>query len=70
MVRVGAGRLAGQSLAESSIRVRTSCTVIAVERDDEVLTDLSPSFTFRKGDSVIAAGSDGGIDELTALPSE
>ncbi|MCU4799533.1 NAD-binding protein [Halobacteria archaeon HArc-gm2] len=70
VVRVEAGRLAGQSLEESDIRARTSCTVIAVERDDEVLTDLPPSFTFQAGDSVIVAGPDSGINELTALTSE
>lgn len=70
VVRVPAGRLARQSLEESSIRARTSCTVIAVERDGEVLTDLAPSFTFQRGDSVIAAGPDSGINELTALASE
>lgn len=70
VVRVPAGRLAGQSLVESDIRTRTSCTVIAVERDSEVLTDLAPSFRFQHGDSVIAAGPDSGINELTALASE
>lgn len=70
VVRVPAGRLVGQSLESSDIRARTSCTVIAVERDDEVLTDLDPSFTFRSGDSVIAAGPDSGINQLTALTTE
>lgn len=67
VVRVPAGDLAGQTLEESDIRARTSCTVIAVERDDEIITDLAPTFRFQHGDSVIVAGPDSGITQLTAL---
>lgn len=70
VVRVPAGRLAGQSLEGADIRARTSCTVIAVERDDEVLTDLPPSFTFQRGDSIVVAGPDSGINQLTAIASD
>jgi len=67
VVRVPAGRLAGQSLEDADVRARTSCTVIAVEREDEVLTDLAASFTLQRGDSVIVAGPDSGINEFAAL---
>jgi len=67
VVRVPAGRLAGQSLEDADVRARTSCTVIAVERGDEVLTDLAASFTLQRGDSVIVAGPDSGINEFAAL---
>jgi Trk K+ transport system NAD-binding subunit len=70
VVRVPAGPLAGQTLEESDIRARTACTVIAVERADEVITDLPPTFRFQSGDDVILAGPDSGINELTALVSE
>lgn len=70
IVRVPAGTLAGRSLHESDVRARTSCTVIAVERDDEVLTDLSPEFTFERGDDVVVAGPDSGITELNTLVTE
>ena len=70
IVRVPAGRLVGHSLAESNVRARTSCTVIAVERNGEVITDLTPEFTFRQGDDVVVAGPDRGVNELTATVSE
>ncbi|MFB6165442.1 MAG: TrkA family potassium uptake protein [Haloarculaceae archaeon] len=66
VVRFDAGPFAGRSLGESNIRAVTGVTVVAVERDGEVVTDLGPSFTFEPGDSLVVAGPDASITEFAA----
>lgn len=58
IVRTEAPGFVGQSLSEAAIRDRTGCTVIAVERNGDVETDISPSFVLRSGDQLFVAGSD------------
>ncbi len=70
VVRTEAPALAGQTIRAADIRNRTGCTVIAVERDGETITDLAPSFRFKVGDEVIVAGIDADVNEFTALVTE
>ncbi|WP_299270121.1 TrkA C-terminal domain-containing protein [Halorientalis sp.] len=58
VVRFDASSLAGETLAGADIRAETGCTVIAVERDGDVITDLSPDFEVRPDDDLIVAGPD------------
>jgi Trk K+ transport system NAD-binding subunit len=67
LVRVEVGALAGQSLTGANIRARTGCTVVAVQRDGQIITDLDPDFTFRRGDEAIVTGPDEGITKFSAL---
>lgn len=67
VVRTSADHLAGQTLVGANVRQRTGTTVIAVERDDEVITGPEPSFELREGDQVIVAGTDSGIAEFREL---
>jgi len=62
IVRTTVPRLVGETLVESNIRERTGCTVVAVERGDGLITDLSPDFRVRKGDEFIVAGTDEGTN--------
>jgi len=57
IVRTAAPRLAGRTLAEADVRARTGATVIAVERDDRVVTDLPPDFRLETGDALVVAGT-------------
>ncbi len=66
VVRFDAGSLAGETLAGADIRAETGCTVIAVERNGKVVTDLSPDFEIRPGDDVIVAGPDENITAFAA----
>ncbi|MFB6084590.1 MAG: TrkA family potassium uptake protein [Halorientalis sp.] len=66
VARFDAGSLAGRTLAGADIRTETGCTVIAIERDGEVITDLTPDFEIRPGDDVIAAGPDENITAFAA----
>ncbi|WP_276302418.1 potassium channel family protein [Halorussus lipolyticus] len=67
IVRTTAPELVGQSLAEADVRARTGCTVVAVERNGDVLTEVGPEFRFERDDDVIVAGTDEGVNEFTTL---
>jgi K+/H+ antiporter YhaU regulatory subunit KhtT len=55
--KVQAVALQGRSPAALAIRERTGCSVVAVERGDEVLVDLGPDFRFQPDDAVYVCGS-------------
>jgi Trk K+ transport system NAD-binding subunit len=62
LVQLPAGRLAGATLAQNDVRSETGCTILAVIRNGEKITDIPPnSFTFQKGDEIIVAGTDENI---------
>jgi Trk K+ transport system NAD-binding subunit len=67
IVRTTAPELAGQSLAEADVRARTGCTVVAIERNGDVLTEVGPDFRFQRDDDVIVAGTDEGVNRFTTL---
>ena len=43
--------------SDSDIRVKTGCTVVAVERGEELLVEFGPDFRFEAGDFVYICGS-------------
>ena len=49
---------AGKSLAESQIRMRTGCSVIAINRGGEMLSNPAPSVCFNENDEIIMIGTD------------
>lgn len=55
--RVEAPSFSGMSLAELDIRQRTGCTIVAVERDETLLTDLGGDFVVNPDDVLIVAGT-------------
>jgi len=58
-------------LAEAGIRDRTGCTVVAVERDGEVMVEFGPEFRFRTSDAVYICGSNEAIRKYTqAFPQQ
>jgi Trk K+ transport system NAD-binding subunit len=67
VVRTHAPALAGQTLAEAEIRTRTGVTVIAIERDGEVITDIDSSSTLRADDEIVVVGVDEDIDQFESL---
>jgi Trk K+ transport system NAD-binding subunit len=60
ILKTEAPGVAGLTLAEARIRERTGCTVVAVERDGRVFTDLGPDFRVETGDSLVVAGPEAG----------
>jgi len=55
--RVTAGALAGHRLAELDTRRRTGCSVVAVERGEQVHVRFDRGFTFAADDAVYICGS-------------
>jgi Trk K+ transport system NAD-binding subunit len=67
LVRMHAPKLAGRSLGEVDVRARTNCTVLAVERGDELLTGIDAGLVVRDEDVLILAGNDAAIDDFAEL---
>jgi Trk K+ transport system NAD-binding subunit len=65
VIRTHAPGLVGRTLGEADVRARTGCTVVGVERDGEVITDLGPEFRIRDGDELVIAGTDEGTNRFT-----
>lgn len=51
------GSLAGQPLATGRIRERTGCSVVAVERGEEVIVEFPEGFALQEGDAVYLSGT-------------
>ena len=50
--------LVGKSLVESQIRMRTGCSVIAINHDGEMVSNPDPSVRFSEQDELIMIGTD------------
>jgi Trk K+ transport system NAD-binding subunit len=55
--KLHAGRLAGHYPAESRIRDRTGCVVVAVERNGEIIIDIPESFVLAATDELYVCGT-------------
>ncbi|PSP32991.1 metal transporter [Halobacteriales archaeon QH_10_67_22] len=67
VVRTSAHGLVGKTLGEADVRFRTGCTVVGVERDGTVRTDLGPDFRIERGDELVVAGTDDGTNRFMEL---
>jgi len=57
VVKVSATGLAGYPPSELGIREKTGCSVVAVERDEQLLVEFGPEFRFAAQDAVYICGS-------------
>ena len=48
-------------MADAAIGERTGCTVVVIERDGRMLTDVGPNTTIEVGDELVVLGTDEGI---------
>jgi Trk K+ transport system NAD-binding subunit len=60
VVRTPAAGLAGQTLGDAHVRRRTGVTVVGVERDGEMHTDIGPDFRVEANDQLVIVGTDEG----------
>ena len=67
VVRMDAPNLAGRTLGDADVRARTGCTVIAVERNGEIITDVGPGFELRADDDVVVVGTDEDVNRFAVL---
>lgn len=61
VVRERAPALAGKTIGGAAIRDKTGCTVLAIERGDEAITDIGPETRIEPGDEIVFVGTDKGI---------
>jgi Trk K+ transport system NAD-binding subunit len=67
LVRMNAPALAGRNLGDIDVRARTKCTVLAVERGDEILTGIDAGLVIREDDVLVLAGNDEAIDAFAEI---
>jgi Trk K+ transport system NAD-binding subunit len=65
VVRTVAPELVGQTVSDAAVRSKTGCTIVGVERNGTVITDIGPNFSVEAGDEFILAGTDDGIRRFT-----
>jgi Trk K+ transport system NAD-binding subunit len=65
VVRTGAPELVGRTIGDADVRAKTGCTIVGVERNGTVVTDVGPTFSVEAGDELIIAGTDDGIRRFT-----
>ena len=65
VVRMVAPELVGQTVGDAAVRSKTGCTIVGVERNGTVITDIGPNFSVEVGDEFIVAGTDDGIRRFT-----
>jgi K+/H+ antiporter YhaU regulatory subunit KhtT len=59
--------LSGQTVAEADVRARTGCTVVAIERNGDVVTDVGPDTRIGAEDRLVVAGTDESVREFEQL---
>ncbi|HSN87708.1 MAG TPA: NAD-binding protein, partial [Thermoanaerobaculia bacterium] len=65
VLKVPTDGLQGQNPAALGIRERTGCSIVAVERGNDVLVQFGPDFRFQPEDAVYVCGSSGGVRKFT-----
>jgi Trk K+ transport system NAD-binding subunit len=65
VVRLRVSEFAGEKVSETPLS-DAEIAVVAVDRDDDVVTDVPDSFVFEEGDEVFIAGSDAAVDEYAS----
>lgn len=67
VLKTSARTLAGLRRSEIGIRESTGCSIVAVERGEQLLAELDGEFRFERSDTVFVAGSDAATREFLRL---
>jgi Trk K+ transport system NAD-binding subunit len=67
VVRTQASELVGKTLGEARVRSESGCTVVGIERDGTVVSDIGPEVRIEDEDELIIAGTDDGVQRFTEL---
>jgi Trk K+ transport system NAD-binding subunit len=65
VVRTVAPELVGQTIGSADVRLRTGCTVVGVERNGTVITDIGPELSIEAGDELIITGTEEDTRQFT-----
>ena len=66
VLRIPTEAIVGRHPAELRIRERTGCSVIAVERGDEVILEFDSAFHFEADDAVYVSGSSAAVSRFSS----
>jgi len=64
VVRSRVPRLVGETIGRANVREATGCTVIAIEREGETVTEIGPDTRIEPDDELVVVGTDEGIREF------
>ncbi|MBN2170541.1 MAG: NAD-binding protein [Candidatus Krumholzibacteriota bacterium] len=64
LLKVGSGRMEGKAPSELDLRRRTGCSIIGVERGNELFTEFDADFRFLPEDEVYVCGSERAIERF------
>lgn len=67
VLKIAPDGLTGQHPAALAIRERTGCSIVAVERGEDVLVQFGPDFRFQPEDAVYVCGSSGSVRRFTEV---
>jgi Trk K+ transport system NAD-binding subunit len=68
--KVSAAAFHGKTPAALALREKTGCSVVAVERGEEVLVEIGPAFVFAADDAVYICGSTEAVRRFGEAPKE
>ncbi len=57
VLKAAASRLTGHHPTSLDVRQKTGCSIVAVERGDDLIVDFDPEFRFAKDDLVYVCGT-------------
>jgi TrkA domain protein len=57
----------GRQLGDTKARTRTSASIVAILREQEVIVSPAPDFVFQAGDVVVVVGTRQGLDGVTSI---
>ena len=64
VLKVSSRKLEGQQPAKLGIRDKTGCSVVAVERGDDLLVEFGSEFRFERNDAIYICGSSEAIQKF------
>ncbi|MFW6045753.1 MAG: TrkA C-terminal domain-containing protein, partial [Natronomonas sp.] len=62
IIRTNAPGLAGTTLADAAVRERTGATVVAIDRNGEIVANPDPEVPIQREDVLVVAGSDEAVN--------
>ncbi len=67
IAKANPGSLAGRPLLNARVREATSCSIVAVERGDDIVTQFDEHFALAAGDKVYVSGTQEAVDHYFDL---
>ena len=64
VIRIRAPKLAGHTLRDLDVRSKTGSTIVAIERDGDVVTNVGPNTRIEADDRLVIAGTDENVREF------